>query len=120
MAKRGLGGKRSELEEKYFGERDQKLLTAMREEAAQKAKKAAIMDATGIADEELVEQLHELDMCHETVAALTMMKLSDVMLVEMSDVVFAKMADVALSEMMTPAMFEMAAVAQPVFKVAPG
>jgi hypothetical protein len=75
MAKRGLGGRRSELEEKYFGERDQKLLTAMREEAAKKAKKAALMDATGIADEELVDQLHELEMCHETVPALSLVPL---------------------------------------------
>lgn len=75
MAKSGFGGRRNELEEKYFGERDQKLLMAMREEAATKAKKAALKDAAKITDEHLVEQLHELEMCHETVQALSLVPL---------------------------------------------
>jgi hypothetical protein len=75
MAKRGFGGRRSELEEKYFGEQDQKLRMAIREEAANKAKKAALKDAAGVADEELVEQLHELEMCHETVQTLCLVPL---------------------------------------------
>jgi hypothetical protein len=75
MAKRGLGGRRNELEEKFFGQRDQQLLKAMREEAAKKAKKEALKNAAGIADEKLAEQLHELEMCHETVAALCLVPL---------------------------------------------
>jgi len=75
MAKRGFGVRRNELEEKYFGEHDQKLLRAMRDEAAMKAKKAALKNAVGIADDELVEQLHELEMCHETVPALSLVPL---------------------------------------------
>ena len=47
---------------------------------------------------------------YESMAVLSMMKISDTMLVEIPDWVFAKTAQMLLSEMTTPAMFKMAPV----------
>jgi hypothetical protein len=75
MTNGGLAGRRNELEEQFFTARDQQLLQALREEAAAKARKEALSEASGIADHALLDQLHELDVCHETVAALSLVPL---------------------------------------------
>jgi len=75
MKKASFSGRRIELEEKFFIERDMQLLRALREEAASKEKKKALADASGITDDELLNQLAELDISSETVAALSLMPL---------------------------------------------
>ena len=75
MPKGSFGSRRRELEEAFFGERDQKLLRAIREEAAAKERRQALAEASGIADQSVLEQLIELELCGETVAALSLVPL---------------------------------------------
>jgi hypothetical protein len=75
MAKPGFGGRKRDLEEAFFGELDQHLLKALREETATKEKKKALSDASGITDEELLDHMVELNLCSETVAALSLVPL---------------------------------------------
>ena len=49
-----------------------KLLEALREETASKEKKQALADALGVCDEGLIEQLVEIEVSHETMAALSL------------------------------------------------
>ncbi len=75
MKKGSISGGRSMLEEKFFAERDRELLQALREEAASKERKKALADASGIADDALLDQLDELDLHGETLAALSLVPL---------------------------------------------
>jgi hypothetical protein len=75
MSKRSFSGHRRNLEEKFFLERDIELLRALREKAASEKRKEALAEASGIADEELLDQLDELDVSAETVAALFLIPL---------------------------------------------
>lgn len=73
--KTNLSGRRSELEERFFFERDQQLLQALRQEVATKEKKRALAEAAGITDEGLLGQLVEMEVSHETVVALSLVPL---------------------------------------------
>ncbi len=75
MTNGGLSGRKNELEEKFFLAREQELLKALREEVASKERKKALADASGITDEDLLDQLHELDVAGETLAALSLVPL---------------------------------------------
>jgi len=75
MQKGSISGRRRELEEKFFSERDQELLQALREKAASKERKKALAEASGIADEDLLDQLDQLDVRGETLAALSLVPL---------------------------------------------
>ena len=75
MKKGSFGGRRTELEEKFFRARDAELLRALREETASKERKKALADASAITDDDLLDQLAELDVCSETVAALSLVPL---------------------------------------------
>ncbi len=75
MKKGGLGGRSSELEEKFFRQRDMELLKALREETATKERKKALSDASGIACDDLLDRLVELDLCSETAAAMSLIPL---------------------------------------------
>lgn len=75
MAKGSFGSRRRELEEAFFGERDQQLLQALRAELETKEKKNALAEASGIIDHDVLEQLMQLELCGETVAALTLVPL---------------------------------------------
>jgi len=58
MGKSGLRSRRNELEEKFFAERDRQLIEALRQEAATKErKKALIPDLTPTAREALKSDL---------------------------------------------------------------
>ena len=75
MGKAGRGdfaSRRRELEEKFFREQDQKLLQALREKREAKQRREALAEASGITDEKLLEQFDALDICCETVAALSL------------------------------------------------
>ena len=78
MAKGSLGSfgsRRRDLEEAFFGERDQQLLRELREQAAAKEKRQVLAEASGIADHGVLEQLLQLELCGETVAALSLVPL---------------------------------------------
>ena len=75
MKKGSISALRRELEDKFFLERDMELLQALREEAASKERKQALSDTSGIADEDLLRQLVEIQVSHETVAALSLVPL---------------------------------------------
>ena len=75
MQKGGFGGRRNELEEKFFAQRDMELLQALREKAATQGRKKALADASGIQDEDLIEQLDQFGVSGETLAALSLVPL---------------------------------------------
>ena len=61
MKKASLSGGGSELEEKFFSQRDKELLQNLRERLASKERKRALADASGITDESLLDQLDKLE-----------------------------------------------------------
>ncbi len=75
MKKGNVSGRRIELEEEFFLKRDMELIQALREETASKQRKQALADASGIAHDDLLDQLIELDVSSETVAALSLVPL---------------------------------------------
>lgn len=75
MKKGSFSGRRRDLEEEFFLKRDLELLQALREQTAAKQRKQALADASGIADDDLLDQLAQLDVCGETVAALCLVPL---------------------------------------------
>jgi hypothetical protein len=75
MSRGGFSGRRKELEESFFGEQDRKLLAAIREKEASRERKKALGEASGICDDALLDQLHELDLCSETLVALSLVPL---------------------------------------------
>ena len=74
MSTSGFGGRKNELEEKFFRERDQELLQALRDKREAEERKKALA-AAGIVDQELLEKLDELDVGLETLAALALVPL---------------------------------------------
>jgi hypothetical protein len=78
MATSGFGGRRSELEEKFFHDRDKELLQALRDKSASKERKKALAETLGITNEDLLNQLDELDIASETVVALSLIPLISV------------------------------------------
>jgi len=75
MAKDSISALRREMEEKFFLERDKELLQALREQTERKRRKQALADASGITDDELLDQLDEMDIGSETLAALSLIPL---------------------------------------------
>ena len=75
MGKEGFAGRSSELEEKFFRQKDQELIRAMREKTATMERKKALAEASGIQHEELLDQLDQLEISAETVAALSLVPL---------------------------------------------
>lgn len=75
MKKGSTSGNWRILEDKFFAERDQELLQALRDEAACKERKKALADTSGINDDALLDQLDELDLRCETLAALSLVPL---------------------------------------------
>ena len=78
MAKGGFSGRRNELEEQFFLEKDRELLQALREQRASKERKKALAETLGVTDEDLLHQLDELDIASETVMALSLVPLISV------------------------------------------
>ena len=75
MKKGSISALKRDLEDRFFLERDMELLQALREETASKEKKQALSDTSGIADEDLLCHLIEIQVSHETVAALSLIPL---------------------------------------------
>ncbi len=75
MGKGGFAGRRNELEEKFFREKDAELIRAMREKTATMKRRMALAEASGIEHEELLDQLDQLQVSAETLAALSLVPL---------------------------------------------
>ena len=75
MKKGSFSGRTKQLEDKFFHAHDQELLRALREAKASKERKKALADASGITDDDLLDQLDELDIGGETVVALSLVPL---------------------------------------------
>jgi hypothetical protein len=75
MKKDSFSTRKNELEEKFFSKRDKELLEALREKVASKERKKALAEASGIDDETLLDQLDEIDVRGETLAALSLVPL---------------------------------------------
>ena len=75
MKKGSFSGRRRDLEEEFFLKRDMELLQALREEAASKERKKALAAASGIADDELLDQLAQQEVTSESLAALSLVPL---------------------------------------------
>jgi len=75
MKRDSFSGRRNELEEKFFAERDQELLRQLREKAASRDRKKALAEASGIDDEDLIEQLDRFEVSGETLTALSLVPL---------------------------------------------
>ena len=75
MTKGGFSGRRNELEEKFFAERDMELLRALREKTATQERKNALAEASGVDDEDLIDQLDQFGITGETLAALSLVPL---------------------------------------------
>lgn len=75
MASGNFGGRKNELEETFFAQRDMALMQVLREQAATKERKQALADASGISDEDLIEQLDQLEVSGETLAAVSLVPL---------------------------------------------
>ncbi len=75
MKKGSFSGRKRELEEKFFLERDRALLQALREKTASKQRREALSSASGITDDELLDRLEELEVGTETLAALSLVPL---------------------------------------------
>lgn len=75
MKKGSFSGRKRELEEKFFLERDKALLQALRDKTASKQRREALSSASGITDDELLDRLEELEVSAETLAALSLVPL---------------------------------------------
>ncbi len=75
MGMGSFGGRGKEMEEKFFRDRDRELLLALREKEKSKERKKALADASGIDDDQLLDQLAGLDISSETLAALSLIPL---------------------------------------------
>jgi len=75
MKEAGFGGRKNELEEKFFREKDQELIQAMREKTATFKRKQALAEASGIEHDHLLDQLDEMNVTSETLTALSLVPL---------------------------------------------
>ncbi|MDD4267244.1 MAG: hypothetical protein PHO07_11120 [Pirellulales bacterium] len=78
MAMGGFSGRSSELEEKFFRERDMQLLEALREKTAAAERRKALAEASGITHDGLLEKLETLGLTGQTLAALLLAPLIEV------------------------------------------
>jgi len=66
------------LEESFFKKQNQALLEKLRKQAEATARRDALAAASGIHDETVLDRLVELELCGETVAALSLVPLLEV------------------------------------------
>ncbi len=78
MAKGGFSGRSSELEEKFFRERDMQLLLALREKTAAEERRKSLAETSGITHDGLLEKLERLGVTGQTLAALLLAPLIEV------------------------------------------
>lgn len=73
-----LGERKKALEEQFFARQEKELRERVRREAAAKARRESLAEASGIRDEALLDRLAALDLDGETVAALSLVPLVEV------------------------------------------
>lgn len=78
MAKGGFSGRSSELEEKFFRERDMQLLRALREKTAAEERRKGLAQASGITHDALLDKLDKLGVSGQTLTALLLVPLIQV------------------------------------------
>jgi hypothetical protein len=78
MSEDSLGDRRKALEEEFFAKHNQQLLRQLRETTGAKAKTEALAAASGITDAAVLEQLADINLSSETVAALSLIPLIEV------------------------------------------
>lgn len=75
---RVLGERKKALEEQFFARQEKELRERVRQEAAAKARREALAEASGIRDEAVLDHLAGLGLDGETVAALSLVPLVEV------------------------------------------
>ena len=78
MSEDSLGDRRKALEEEFFAKQNQRLLKQFQETMTAKAKTEALAAASGITDAAVLEQLADINLSTETVAALSLIPLIEV------------------------------------------
>ena len=73
-----LQDRRRGLEEEFFARENRELLERMRQRQGEQGLRDALREASGIADETMIERFVELGLTPETVAALTLVPLVEV------------------------------------------
>jgi hypothetical protein len=78
MPKDSLRESSQKLEDLFFAERDREKLEALRRKMAEEARVTELAAASGIENDEVLKQLHALDIGPDTLAALTLVPLIEV------------------------------------------
>ena len=78
VSERVLGDRRKALEEEFFKKESEKLRARLREQADRETARAALAEASGIGDAEVLDRLVQLGMSAETFAALSLVPLVEV------------------------------------------
>ncbi len=73
-----LGSRRKALEESFFAKENERLRRALKQKESMQAKKEALAQACGIKDDAVLEELLNLDIGADTLAALTLVPLVEV------------------------------------------
>ena len=75
MTRDSLNDRRKALEESFFARRDEQLLRALRQQMNDDAQREALARASGITNEQLLDQLLQLEIRPETMAAMSLVPL---------------------------------------------
>ncbi len=73
-----LSSRAKTMEESFFAKENEKVLEKLRRDSARQARKEALAAASGISDDALLERCVELDLCAETLLALSLVPLVEV------------------------------------------
>jgi hypothetical protein len=73
-----VGGHGSKKEAEYFHKKERELVEKLRQKAAEVARRHELADATGVADEAILDDLNELGLDRETVRLLHLVPLVEV------------------------------------------
>jgi hypothetical protein len=78
MTKELFGERRSRLEEEFFTKYNQELLKKIREKGEREERKSALSQVSGITNEGVLNKMVALDLCNETLVALSLVPLVSV------------------------------------------
>jgi hypothetical protein len=73
-----LSSRAKTMEESFFAKENEKVLEKLRQQAQRQARKETLATASGITDAALLDRLVELDLCAETLLALSLVPLVEV------------------------------------------
>jgi len=78
MTKELFGERGSRLEEEFFTKYNQELLQRIRQKGEQEERKSALSEVSGITNDAVLEKMVALDLCNETLVALSLVPLVSV------------------------------------------